>query len=565
MQTTVSIIVEHRQCPVCHKQVTLTSELIKHLRRHHGYSEDQISKFRLTIKDTQTVADKHRKEKCSGTFLHRYGPETAAEIIAKRKQTCLIKYGATSTLGAKQCREKAKKTCLERYGAENPINSALIQDKIKNSNLRNRGVSSPFSDELVKEKIRKTNISRYGTANPFQSEEIKNKIKQSLISHHGSDSVISFEHIQKKSKQTIRDRIWNHVSNQKNNIVANFKKEDYRGTNIVYSWKCNKCGDIFSGRYDDGIIPICRKCYVLTVSTAHSEINDYLASLGISTILNDRTKISPLELDIFCPDNNIAVEYNGMFWHSESSGKHRNYHRDKTIKCNAVGIKLIHLFEDEWRDKQRIVKSRLRNIFGKNKHRIFARKCEIREIDNKTTVRFLNKYHVQGAGNYCIRYGAYYRNRLVAVMTFCKPRIAMGNKLQQDGKFELSRFCVINNFTVIGIANKILHHFVLNHRPTKIVSYADLRWSEGNLYKKLGFTLSHVSAPNYWYIRNGLRYYRYGFRKSVLSKRLETFDENKTEWENMKDNGFDRIWDCGSMVFVKTYADGVMVDNVVEE
>ena len=132
----------------------------------------------------------------------------------------------------------------------------------------------------------------------------------------------------------------------------------------------------------------------------------------------------------------------------------------------------------------------------------------------------------------------------------------MGRKVSGEGEYELSRYCGNFHFYVIGGASKLLKYFERNYKPKKIVTYADKRWSMGDLYFNLGFTHTHDSTPNYWYFKNGYIktgeiYHRFNFRKSELPKKLEIFDPNKTEWENMQDNGWDRFWDCGNMVFEK--------------
>ena len=65
------------------------------------------------------------------------------------------------------------------------------------------------------------------------------------------------------------------------------------------------------------------------------------------------------------------------------------------------------------------------------------------------------------------------------------------------------------------------------------------------MYKKLGFEKKTHSKPNYWYVINNLRYYRFNFRKSILIK--NGYDKNKTEKEIMFERGIYRIYDCGNI------------------
>lgn len=298
----------------------------------------------------------------------------------------------------------------------------------------------------------------------------------------------------------------------------------------------------------------CPSCADESVSSFELDIKGYIKNLGFEIKENTKKIIFPLELDILLKSKNLAIECNGLYWHSELQGKDRNYHLNKTKLCGEKNIRLIHIFENEYLHKNKIVKSRLKSILNLNKYKIFARKCEVKEIDAKVKNRFLEKYHIQGADRAPVKLGLFYKNRLVAVMTFCKNRKALG-KNHVEGEWELSRYVTINGFSIVGGAGKLLKYFERNFSPKKITSYADLRWSLGNLYYKLGFQKNRQSKPNYWYIKGWERklYHRFNFRKSVLHKKIDKFDPKKTGWENMKDNGWNRIWDCGNLVFEKNY------------
>lgn len=261
---------------------------------------------------------------------------------------------------------------------------------------------------------------------------------------------------------------------------------------------------------------------------------------------NNRTILEGKEVDIYIPSKKLAIEYDGLFYHSEMAGhKDRRYHLNKTIKCLQKGIRLIHIFSDEWINKRSICENRLRNILHVSKNKIYARKCNVISITSQESNAFLNTYHIQGEDKSRIKLGLLYNEELIAVMTFSIGRNMMGT-LREENSYELSRYASKNN--VVGGASKLLHHFIKHYKPLKIISYADRRWSEGNLYNKLGFTQMKYSAPSYWYTTDyRQRLYRYNFRKSILIK--NGCDSNKSEWENMQMLGYDRIWDCGTIKF----------------
>jgi hypothetical protein len=290
----------------------------------------------------------------------------------------------------------------------------------------------------------------------------------------------------------------------------------------------------------------CPKCGI-KYNISESQLKYFIKSLNIEFIENSRDIIKPLELDIFIPDKNIAIEFNGLYWHSELF-KDNNYHLNKTNECNKKNIKLIHIFEDEWVYKKDIVKSRLKNILGLTENKIYGRKCIIKEVNIKDSSVFLNNNHIQGSVKSSINIGLYYNNELVSLMCFNKPRLGIGSSY--DG-YELSRFCNKLNTNVIGGASKLLKYFENNYQPKEIKSYADLRWSDGGLYNTLGFELSHTNKSNYWYIVNNKREYRFNYRKSILEK--QGFDvSNKTEHQIMLDRKIYRVYDCGTISYKKT-------------
>lgn len=293
----------------------------------------------------------------------------------------------------------------------------------------------------------------------------------------------------------------------------------------------------------------CQQCaQEMVESNAEREICDFVKGMydGIvirnyRNILNDNK-----ELDLYLPSKNIAIEFDGLYWHNEKNKPSPKYHLDKTNECLSKGIQLIHIFEDEWIYKKDIVKSRLSYLIGKTDNKIYARKCNIREVSSKVSREFLNDNHIQGYCHSVYRYGLFYNNELVSLMTFGKLRKNLGSK-KKDGCFELLRFCNKLNTTVIGGASRLMKHFVAMVKPKMIKSYADKRWSVGKLYESLGFTFDHYSNPSYFYVINDKRENRFNYRKDILVK--EGYDKNKTEHEIMKERGIYRIYDCGCLVY----------------
>lgn len=282
------------------------------------------------------------------------------------------------------------------------------------------------------------------------------------------------------------------------------------------------------------------------ISKGQQAIADYIKSIVPHTdiIMCDKKVLSGVELDIYLPEFNLAIEYNGLYWHSENRGKHKHYHIDKTNLCENKDIRLIHIFDDEWIKHEGIVKQRLKHMLGGNKKSLYARKCTITPITSDISNEFLKNNHLQGGDKSSIRLGAYHDGVLVGVMTFSKLRKSLGYK-NSIHQYEMVRFSTLG---VVGLASKLLKNFIRTYDPIKIITYADRRWSKGNLYEVIGFENKGSTKPNYWYTKkHNKREHRFKYRKDILVN--EGHDPNKTESQIMFDLGYDRIWDCGSIKY----------------
>ncbi len=294
----------------------------------------------------------------------------------------------------------------------------------------------------------------------------------------------------------------------------------------------------------------CPVCINAGRSNQQTDLIDYIQLYNQNTIVKTFDIITPYELDIYLPDLKVAFEFNGLYWHS-TNNKSKNYHLMKTELCEKKGIHLVHIYEDDWINKQEIVKSRILNLLGKTPNRIYARECEIHQVDFNISKDFLLNNHLQGNCTSKYRYGLFYKNELVSLMTFGNLRKNLGQK-SEEGTFELLRFCNKLNTSVVGGANKLFKYFVNQIKPKKIISYADRSWTMNNgksLYDKLGFKLINITKQNYNYINNNIRVNRFKFRKDVLIK--EGYDSNKTEHEIMLEREIYRIYNSGNLKFEK--------------
>jgi len=284
----------------------------------------------------------------------------------------------------------------------------------------------------------------------------------------------------------------------------------------------------------------------LNIPSASILENDFITEItkltGITNIIRSYVLSDNTQIDAYFPDYGIGIEVNGLYWHSTSVGKSKDYHINKTIRAAEEHIKLIHVWEHELINKRSIVLSRCLNSLGFS-NRIFARNCLIKQIEVNEARAFLDASHTQGYCASSIKLGLFNYDILVAVMTFGKSRFS------KVADWELLRYASECNTTVVGGASKLFKHF-LKQCNEPIVSYCDLRWGSGQMYESLGFNFSHVSDPSYFYFKGYNIKSRYEFQKHKLSGVLATFDPAKTEWENVRDNGYHKVYDCGTAVFI---------------
>ena len=434
------------------------------------------------------------------------------------------------------------------------------QKKICSDECRTIWNSNPKNIELRITKSKNACTERYGVDSLFKTKHFKESYKNIFMEKYGVESPMLVPKFVEKLKTTVRDKhlitLIPKLNENNLELLDTYKTNKSGSTSQPYIFKCLKCDNIFSSTLlGSGKIPICRKCYPMNKNSKLEQIiKDYLNSLNIIHIDGDRKILDGKEIDIYLPDYKIGIEINGNYYHSEISGeKTKNYHIDKTKLCYEKGITLIQFYEDEILLKEDIILSKLKNKLHLS-DKIFARKCEIKEISKKESTLFLTNNHLQGNSIDKVRFGLFYNDELVSVMTFGKKRKSLGNGKSDISEYELVRFCNKINLTIIGGFSKLLKNFIKKYNPSKIETFADIRWSgldqTKTVYYKNGFNFVKQTPPNYWYI-NTERYlhrsHRFSFRKDVLIK--EGYSKELTEWEIMQLKKYDRIWDCGSLKF----------------
>lgn len=214
--------------------------------------------------------------------------------------------------------------------------------------------------------------------------------------------------------------------------------------------------------------------------------------------------------------------------------------------CKEQGIQLIHIWEDEWEYKQDIIKNILfKHIKYNQLKRIYARKCNIKEICYKEAKEFFNKYHIQGFRKSKYYIGLYYNNELVACSSF-NLKLSNFIKHKDKNKSELIRFCT-NNSIVVGGLSKLIKYYMKTYNVKELISYTDRCKFNGNGYISSGFKVESISKPGYYYYTNNelIRHHRFKFNKQKLIQL--GYDKNKSQSKIMNELGYYKIYDCGQI------------------
>lgn len=512
------------------KQQKHASNLAKKLNQDPNIIEKRTAS--LNNRTPEEIAESVKKR--AETLEQEYGPDWKTTLSQMSKEAILEKFGEDAY---NMINDKRIGTLLDKYGEIN----AMHVNEFKEKCLKTRRENNDQED--ITSRTVETNINKYGGPSPMCHPETIEKANQTRLTHFLPKLYIFLDK------------------------VGLELLDDYIDASIYNRYKCKNCQNIFESSWNQ--ISQGRGCTScqnkFRPSKAENEIYDYLQSIGVKNISrNNRVLISPYEIDLLLPDEKICIEHSGLYTHRDDVLKNtrkkmndvRFYHSYKCDQCQRNGYQLLTIFEDEWLFKKDIVKAMLRQKVGKNNSpQVYARNCNIFELTSHAKQEFLETFHIQGNDNSKIMLGAFdiESDILVAIMTFSKPSIAKGRGVQKEGHWELNRFCTNYNYRVPGIAGKLLAHFQRNIDPDwqYIYSFADRRWSTGNLYKALGFNLEtniNKIKPNYWYIDSNKlkRLHRFSLRK--------TKEDNSSMPEQMLrvSEGYNIIYDCGNLKFSLT-------------
>jgi hypothetical protein len=486
------------------------------------------------------------QEQIRETMKTRYGvdnPTKSEGIRNKAKETNRQRYGSEFVLQNKEIRKKGKDTMVERYGVDHPLKSIVFQTKQRETNLDRLGVEYPTQNATVVSKSVETNFRLHGVKNSMQREEVKDKAKATWTKKYGVDNPML-------NQKLVNDML---NSNIKKYGVKATSQEHYSFYAREILFNKEKFNDFMNGKslneaskilgIDPSTVGDYCKNYdiVISRSSYETEIATFLDSLGLQYLNNTRSIIPPKELDFYLPDYNLAIEFNGLYWHSHEINGNKRYHLDKFLSCQSKGIQLIMINEDEWIERSSAIKNKIKNVCKLSNKGVSARKLTIKQIPNTIGNEFMNQYHIQGeSSGVIISFGAHYDDLLVGVIQFSKQR--------NTGDIELTRFCS-DDHTHAGMFSKLLSYSIKSQDYKKIISFADRRYSKGDVYEKNGFSAINVIPPDYRYIKNLKTFHKSTFKKKRIQEKFGLDVTNLTESEAMTQLGYRKIYDCGKIKY----------------
>lgn len=463
---------------------------------------------------------------CEKVFTNKYNtPRTYCSRSCKNLDPDMIK----------KSNGKRKATWEEKYGGH-PMNTLEVQEAFKDTMKKKYGAVHALQNKALLKKVQDTKEQRYGDVNYNNIE----KQHETKLQRYGT---LYFNERYCSIRREMKDS-WEDVE-----ILDDIQVVDLSQKVNV---RCRSCKREWYVTLDNNYKPSCKVCseHYNKVSNGHQELLNFLTNMlpGVEILVNDRKLLNGYELDLYIPSFNIAIEFNGMYYHSELF-KEKSYHLQKSRQCLWSGVQLLHIHEYDWLSNKELIFSMLRARFNCITHRIYARKCEVKVISPKQKKVFLSNNHIAGDCRSSINIGLFYNGTLSAVTTFGKSRY------DKSIQYELIRSCVLKDTAVVGGFSKMLSFFIKMYSPTSILSYADRDYSMGEVYIKNGFIFDKFTPPNYKYVKNNKAYSRELFQKHKLGNLLPTFDPSLTEVQNMNNNGFYRLFNSGNYRFIKLIKD----------
>jgi hypothetical protein len=507
------------------------------------------------------------KDKTCSCFMAHFTATSAATNLAKRgvrnaaqsqdvkdrmRATCMERFGVPLSGLSVERREKAEATNLARYGTKNAFASETIRHALRERTRAEYGVDHISQLPSHQDRMRDGVRAAYGVDNVAQHPEVRAKIAATNLVRYGGVAPSADETVRQKTRQTNTERWGGHFTQHHIAPEHRIRGEvDFAGR-----FAGQRANDI---AHATGYHPssIHRYAHCWNVELDHSggdhrqaerDFANRLIEHGMTPERNRRLLL-PVnhtddrrywkEIDFYFPTQRLGIEFNGGYWHSDACGRDCNYHAEKRAAALRQNITLIQIFQDEWIAHPEAVLSAIKHRMGLTVGKTYARVCDLDTIAHNEAADFYNRCHVFGKVSATVHLGLRHNGVLAACMSFTK---------RQPLTWELVRYATQNS--VVGGASRLLRAFEREYQWETIISFADLRWSEGKLYEILGFQLDKYCRPDYAYVIGDRRVHKFNLRKS--SKRFQKYaGSGMTEREMAEAEHIPRIYDAGKFRMIK--------------
>lgn len=427
---------------------------------------------------------------------------------------------------------------LKKYDVPRPTEQQLREAVL----FRKHGVTNPSKIPGARERANHTMDQRYGGHN-FAAGINRSKFRDDLLfGKYGTVNINSLDAIKQKTAQTNIER-YGYIHKNKPSFTA--EQLETLNSTMSLSEVAETLGSsvsVVSRLYDVyGIEKIYHN-----YSIQECRLADMIRSWGVSVVRNDRTLLgNGQEIDIYCPEKKLAIEYCGTFWHSEYAGRDKNFHKNKTDLCEQLGVQLLTIFSDEWHARETQIVSKIRHLLGIDQRPVvYARNTTIVEISKQQSVDFVQRYHIQSpSNNGFVSYALVDQsNEVVAVAVLKRSR----------GEIIIDRYATSKR--VVGGFSKLLSYILKQYNDTQVATFADRRWSNGNLYEKgIGKISVRRKAlpPDYRYVEasSGQTFHKFNFRHQRIRRIFANYDSMLSEHENCIRHNYFRIWNSGMIKY----------------
>ena len=523
----------YRKCKVCDKEFKI--------------SKTYLNQQTCSKKCANELSKRNREK----TTLDRYGVKNAGwtkESQEKIKSHNLEIYGSEYFFQSEEGKSKIRKSLIDKYGVDNPQKSKEIQEKTKKTNEKRYGDKYVLGKNSTKRReIDQSNIEKYGQANignlpeyiekrkeanrekygfdwPRQNEQVKQKWLNEYKNKTGYDNPFKNPEVLEKIKETIHERYGVEYALQSNEVKEKIKETILEKYGVEWFCMSEECIQTSGHK----------------ISSTNKHFGELLTSNNIE--FEYEFTLKNRSYDIHILNTNILIEINPTWSHTTEEtklgGVKKEYYCNKLKLAEEYGYRCIMVWD--WDDWEKIIQLLI------DSSPLYARKCEIKDVNIGELSKFLNSYHLQGnCKGQKINLGLYFENNLIEVMTFGKPRY------NKNFEYELMRLCSNPQYHVIGGSEKLFKYFIDKYEPKSVISYCERSKFTGAVYEKLGFKLHdrNIQPSKHWsknkdHITNNLLLKR-GYDQIFGTH----YGKGVSNEQLMLENGWLPVFDCGQARF----------------